>query len=134
VAESNSTKAVHSTEAFTVSGTFTNQRYDALQACQQVQSDFSGSGSGEADSEQMDMSNNFEACECRPLYGKHAEHFDDLDDCSCDDSCLHTKSIGSPEEDLDRRIAENVEKTISDILGDIFDRCISSSLKSAIQL
>lgn len=77
-----------------------------------------------------DHSNDFEHCECRPISGRRADRFDE--ECDCDDSCLHAETIGDPDEDLDRRIADSVEKAISDILSDVVNRCISSSLKSCI--
>lgn len=128
-----SNKTVSSTEAFTASGTFTNQRYDAYQACHSVTSDFDIAGTGASDFEQDDMSNEMGDCDCKALKGRKAEHFDE-EPLGFEESCLHTETIGNPDEDLDRRIADQVEKTISDILSDVFDRCISTSLKGCIQM
>lgn len=133
-AASNSTKAVHSAEAYSVNGELTNQKYEAFQACTTETDDFEGEGGAVCDFEQMEHSNNFEdPCECRPLHGRSAKYHSDAAE-RCDDSCVHAEEIGNPDEDLDHRIADSVEKAISDILSDVINRCISTSLHDCIQI
>jgi hypothetical protein len=73
------------------------------------------------------------ACDCHPLYGRKADRFGN-NGARCDDSCLHAETVADPDEDLDRRIASEVEKAISDIISDAINRCISTSLKDCVAM
>jgi hypothetical protein len=133
-AASNKTKAVHSAEAFSVNGEIVNQKFEAFQACTTETDDFVGEGSAACDFNQQEMSNNFEdPCECRALHGRHAQYHND-NELECEDSCVHSESVGDEDADLDHRIADSVEKAISDILSDVINRCISTSLHDCIQI
>lgn len=80
----------------------------------------------------MDADWNFDECDCKPTYGRRAGEVDDqLDTEACAE---HKQSVASPDADLNRRINAQVEKTISDILSEAINRCISTSLHGCIDL
>ena len=80
----------------------------------------------------MDADWNFDECDCKPVYGRRAGEIDDQLDT---DACAAAKqSVASPDADLNRRINAQVEKTISDILSEAINRCISTSLHGCIDL
>jgi len=51
------------------------------------------------------------------------------DDCAC-----HVKDIAEdPEKDIEKRIIHQVEETIANLLSDIVNKCISSSLEEVVE-
>jgi len=82
----------------------------------------------------MDEDWNFDECDCKPVFGRRAGEVDD--DLSLNDACSGEKrqSLANPDEDLNARINAQVEKTISDILSEAINRCISTSLHGCIDL
>lgn len=80
----------------------------------------------------MDADWNFDECDCKPVYGRRAGEVDD--DLSADACAEKKQSFANPDEDLNKRINSQVEKTISDILSEAINRCISTSLHGCIDL
>jgi len=66
-------------------------------------------------------------CECNGISGKDLLGFDES--CGCEKD-----HIVDPDADIERRITAQVEKSISDILSEIVNRCVSSSLHDCIQI
>ncbi len=64
----------------------------------------------------MDADWNFDECDCKPVYGRRAG---EIDDNLSGEACAEKKqSFADPDEDLNKRINSQVEKTISDILSE----------------
>jgi len=82
----------------------------------------------------MAHDNNCGGCDCKAIHGVHGDY--DRNKCEFDCDCMHQNqnNVSDPDEDLDRRIADSVEKAISDILSDVVNRCISTSLKGCIEI
>jgi len=51
----------------------------------------------------------------------------------CDHRSEHAQCT-DPDDDIERRINEEVQRTISDLLSDIVNRCISTSLQGCIEI
>ncbi len=131
-ASSNNTVAAHQEENWNVTGRFTNQRYEVYQSCHQADDNFTVNGARSSDYSAMDADWNFDECDCKPVYGRRAgEIADDLSAEACGEK---KQSLANPYEDLNRRINSQVEKTISDILSEAINRCISTSLHGCIDL
>lgn len=129
-AEETLTETAHSHEDYNVGGHFDYAKYTARQECDVQNKTFAEAGSKDCDFSSLDMSNNFECCECKPWFGRAAGTLDE--NCLCEDSCVHSRHVADPDADIDRRIEESVEKAISDILSGMVHRCISDSLKNCI--
>lgn len=82
----------------------------------------------------MDADWNFEECDCKPVYGRRAGEIDDQLDGEGPCNGEKKQSLANPDADLNRRINAQVEKTISDILSEAINRCISTSLHGCIDL
>lgn len=94
---------------------------------------FNQTGMRDCDFNSMDESSNFECCDCKPWFGRAVGRLED--ECGeCEDSCLHHEHMEDPDADIDRRIEEQVEKAISDILSGMVERCITDSLKDCIKI
>jgi hypothetical protein len=92
-------------------------------------------GSRSVDYSSSDMDWNYDDCDCKPIKGRRAGEIDD--ELDGEETCgedVHRQSVVNPDEDLNRRINAQVEKTISDILSEAINRCISTSLKGCIDL
>jgi hypothetical protein len=57
-------------------------------------------------------------CECEPISAHDMIGFSD-DDCSC----RIKDKVENPEEDIEKRIIEQVEETIAGLLSDIVNKC-----------
>jgi len=132
VASSNNTVTANQNEAWNVTGRFTNQKYEVYQSCHQADDNFTVNGQRTADYAAMDADWNFDECDCKPVYGRRAG---EIDDNLSGEACAEKKqSFADPDADLNKRINSQVEKTISDILSEAINRCISTSLHGCIDL
>jgi len=71
-------------------------------------------------------------CGLKALHHEDNERF--FEHCG---SCLdkhHEVGACNPEEDIDRKINAQIDKALSDILSDVVERCISSSMKGCIEI
>lgn len=82
----------------------------------------------------MDDDWNFNECEGHNLAGRRAGEIDDQIEGEAPCGEHHRQSVVNPDEDLNKRINAQVEKTISDILSEAINRCISTSLHGCIDL
>jgi hypothetical protein len=132
IASANNTVAASQVENWNVTGAFTNQKYEVYQSCNQREDNFTVNGQRTSDYAAMDADWNFDECGCKPVYGRRAG---ELDDDLATEACGEKKqSLANPDEDLNQRINAQVEKTISDILSEAINRCISTSLHGCIDL
>jgi hypothetical protein len=131
-ASANNTIAVHQEENWNVTGNFLNQKYEVYQSCHQNEDNFTINGQRTSDYAAMDADWNFDECDCKPVFGRRAGEVDD--DLSGEACAEKRQSLANPDEDLNRRINAQVEKTISDILSEAINRCISTSLHGCIDL
>jgi len=132
--ESHSNTNVTQNENWNVTGSLTNQRYEVYQSCNQRQDNFTGSGQRSSAYTAADDDWNFDECDCHPINGRRAgEVNDQLDgEESCGEN--HRQSVVNPDDDLNKRINAQVQKTISDILSEAINRCISTSLHGCIDV
>ena len=127
---------------FHVSGLLTTNRYECAQEQETMNSCWQQDGTEEAEFCHASPTNCKVHCGCKAL---HAGADDDLTSTEC--SCFH--KIGDhhsgidgdlnagcvdPEDDIERRINEQIYHAIGDILSDAINRCISTSLEGCIEI
>lgn len=118
--------------SFTYSGNFESSVIDVQQQCFDHCEDFTESGCADWDFTQH--SENIGAdCECRPIQGSNRARLDTNCDCDCvDNQREKDNKVDDPDRDIENRVSKQVERAIADILSDVVNRCISSSLKDCI--
>lgn len=134
-AQSNTTghvyESAHYEDSFAVAGAIKTERFDCIQACLTDNDQWASAGESSCDyTENHDICH---PCKCECGDGD-LKVGDWVSETGCD--CGHKKkeSCGSPEDDIERRINAQVEKVISDLLSDVVNRCISSSLHDCVEL
>jgi len=69
-------------------------------------------------------------CDCKNLKHHDADHWFNHCDCGGD----HEEDACNPEDDIDNKINKQIDKAIGDVLSEVVERCISSSLKGCIEM
>lgn len=74
------------------------------------------------------------SCDCKTLHPGADEELFGLCGCNGEYDDWDEEEIIDPEEDIERRINKAIEKTIGELLSDVINRCISSSLEDCIEV
>lgn len=122
---------VNKRQAFTSNGTVEAHTFDVQQSCLTDVETFDSEGCGEWNFNQHSEDIGAD-CECKQIPAGHRGRVDTHCDCDCPEP--RKDKLSNPDDDIENTVTKQVEKAISDILSDVVERCISTTLKSCITL